>query len=437
MQTNYSPDSGPYATKEGAAVARQFQHGKTGYLVAINIRYERTGWHAQIAVILDNHPLESDNFNIERAEERWRLARRAYEQIQAIQGDGITLTVWTSEKIRDDLLQFTYWIIQKYEQTQNEIVKDDMEPVEGLDWLINPYILGGAATTMFAPPTAGKSTVALSMAISLATGSTELWEVEHTVPVLWVNLERPEDTVKMRARQLAYALKVQGDYGLNFLHRRGNTLPMVGPGIGRWVQENPGGFVFLDSISRGGLGKLIEDQTANAFTDTMHKVAPSGWLGIGHTSKADSNQMYGNTMFSAGADVELRLRSQAKSTELGVKIELASSNHTSKTVSTTLAFSYEGDSLIAARKADEGEFSEIVALSAGQVSRTQRINEFFEQNSSGSATEISEATGIDLSDVTRMLNKSVASGKGDYVRLTLSKPYKYGLASKREEDRGY
>jgi hypothetical protein len=412
-------------------------HGKTGYLIASNIRYERTGWHAQIAVVLDNRPLESDNFNIERSEERGRLARRAYEQIFAIEGDGITASVWTAEKIKIDLLQFSHWIRMKYEQTQNEIVSDDMEPVRGLDWLISPYVLGGAATTMFAPATAGKSTVALAMAISLATGATTLWEVEHPVPVLWVNLERPTDSVKLRARQLAAALGVGGDYGVKFLHRRGNTLPMVGPGIGRWVQENPGGFVFLDSISRGGLGKLVEDQTANAFTDTMHKVAPAGWLGIGHTSKADSNQMYGNTMFSAGADIELRLRSQAKETELGVKIELASSNHTSKHTSMTLAFSYEGDALITARKADEGEFSEIVALSASQSSRTQRINEFFEQSAEGTATEISEATGIDLSDVTRMLNKSVASGKGDYVRLTLSKPYRYGLASKREEDRGY
>ena len=437
MQQTYSENTGPYATEEGAAVARQFQHGKTGYLVANNIRHERTGWHAQVAVILDDHPLESDNFNIERSEERWRLARRAYEQIQAIEGDGITLSVWTSEKIRNDLLQFTHWIIQKYEQTQNEIVKDDMEPVQGLDWLINSYVLGSGATTLFAPPTAGKSTVALAMAISLCTGSSALFEVDHTVPVLWVNLERPTDSVKLRARQLASALGVKGDYGVQFLHRRGNTLPMVGPGIARWVLSNPNGYVFLDSISRGGLGKLVEDQTANAFTDTMHKVAPAGWLGIGHTSKADNNQMYGNIMFGAGADIELRLRSQAKQTELGVKIEVASSNHTSRNSSMTLAFEYQGDALVAARKADEGEFSEIVAITSGQATRTQRINDYLVESGTGTAKEIADNTGIDLSDVSKIMTRSVASQKGDYIRVGEGKPWRYAVASRRDEHSGY
>ena len=436
MQQTYSENTGPYATEEGAAVARQFQHGKTGYLIANNIRYERTGWHAQIAVVLNNLPLESDNFNIERSEERWSLARRAFEQIQAIEGDGITLTVWTSEQIRKDLLQFTHWIIQKYEQTQNEIVRDDMEPVQGLDWLINPYVLGGGATTMFAPPTAGKSTVALAMAISLTTGSTHLWDVDHTFPVLWVNLERPVDSVKLRSRQLASALGIKGDYGVHFLHRRGNTLPMVAPGIARWVNSNPNGFVFLDSISRGGLGKLVEDQTANAFTDTMHKVAPNGWLGIGHTSKADNNQMYGNIMFGAGADIELRLRSQAKQSELGVKIELASSNHTSRLSSMTMAFEYEGDALISARRAKEGEFSEIVAVSSANSSRTQRIAAHITEYGPSTAVEISMGTGIDRSDISRLMAEITVSAKGEFARVGDSRPFKYALATQRTLEEG-
>ena len=169
----------------------------------------------------------------------------------------------------------------------------------------------------------------------------------------------------------------------------------------------------------------------------MHKVAPCGWLGIGHTSKADSNQMYGNIMFGAGADVELRLRSQAKQSELGVKIEVASSNHTSRSSSITLAFEYQGDALVAARKADEGEFSEIVAITAGQATRTQRINDYLAEAGKATAKEIADNTGIDLSDVSKIMNRSVASQKGDYVRVGEGKPWRYAVASNRDETLGY
>jgi len=409
---------------------KNFPHGKKGLLIANNIRHERTGWHAQIAVVLDNTPLESDNFNIERAEERTRLARRSFEQISAIEGDGITLTLWTSEQIRKDLLQFTHWIRVRYEETQNKIESDDMEPIRGIRWLLSPYIFGGGATTMFAPPKHGKSTVAMAMAISLATGSEHLWQVEETIPVLWVNLERPDDSVKLRARQLASALGVKGDYGMEFLHRRGHTLNTVGPGIARWVLENPGGMVFLDSISRVGMGKLVEDSTANMFADTMHRVAPSGWVGIGHTSKANDSAMFGTVMFQAGADIEVRLRSQAKKEELGIKLEIASSNHTSKVASMTLAFEYEGDALISARRADEGEFGDIVAVSASNMTRNEKVWEAMKALGSGTATEIAEFTQIHVSDVSKMLRESANSPNGDFAYDGPPSNKKYGIRYK-------
>jgi hypothetical protein len=409
---------------------RNFLHGKKGILVANNIRHERTGWHAQIAVVLDNTPLESDNFNIERSEERNRLARRAYEQIAAIDGDGITLTVWTSEQIRKDLLQFTHWIRVRYEETQNQIEGDDMKPVKGINWLISPYVFGDGATTMFAPPKSGKSTVAMAMAISLATGSEHLWEIEEKIPVLWVNLERPPDSVKVRARQLARALGVHDDYGMQFLHRRGHTLTTVGPGIARWVEENPGGFVFLDSISRVGMGKLVEDATANLFADTMHRVAPSGWLGIGHTSKANESSMFGTVMFQASADIEVRLRSQAKEKELGVKLEIASSNHTSKIASMTLAFEYEGDALVSARKANEGEFADIVAITSSNMSRNEKIFDALKELQAATASEIAEFTQIHVSDVSKMLRESANSPNGDFVYVGLRSDKRYGIKYK-------
>jgi hypothetical protein len=434
---NRKRDDAPRKTDEGAIYPRKMDHGKTGWLVAQNIRHERTGLHAFMAVLLDDIPLESDNFNIERSEERNRLARRTYEQIVGIKADDITPSIWTREAIAHDLFRFSMWLQRNYDQLQNEVVQDELDPIPGIDWLIKPYLFGSGATTLFAPPTSGKSTVAMAMAISLSTGSNHLWEVEHTVPTLWVNLERPPDAVKLRARQLAAAVGIPGPYGVSFLHRRGQTLPNVSAGIDHWVKSNPGGYVFLDSISRTGLGKLVDDATANQFTDTMHGVAPSGWLGIGHTSKADNNQMYGNIMFSAGADVELRLRSQAKETELGVKVEIATSNHTGKQDSMTLAFEYQGDALINVRKADEGEFTEIIAVASSNMSQVDRITEALRELGPQTATQIADATKIHVSDTSKLLRKAAGSAKGEFVFVGDPKDKVYGLASDRDELKGY
>jgi hypothetical protein len=425
-------------TNEGATWKHTLSHGKVARLLATNISRERTGWHAKVGVALDDWPIEIDYINLERANSRNDLARHAHAKLIAkmtSEGDDITHTEWSREQISEHILQFSYWIVNNYEKTQNKITKDDMLPVSGIEWLINPYLMVEGATTMFAPPKSGKSTIAMAMAISLTTGSNKLWEVEKKIPVLWVNLERPDNSVKLRARQLAYSLGVEGDYGLEFLHRRGHVLSVVGGSIERWVNENPDGFVFLDSISRAGMGKLVDDVTANAFTDTMHRHAPRGWCGIGHTSKLNHNEMYGNTMFQAGADIEIRLRSQVKKSELGVKMEIATSNHTTKNTSMTLAFEYVGDELVDARRADEGEYGDIVAVSAGNQTRTQRlIDAINELGGKAKVSELSEHTGIHISDVGKIMSRAIASDRGDFVKVGNGRPPEYGVASVREEE---
>ncbi len=381
---------------------------------AENVRRERTGVHSRVTILLDGSPLAFDTFNIERDADRGRLARSAAERFP----DGIdTLVNPSALKGYLDAFTASLWDNSVSQDMPRLVVPSEILP--RLRFLLESYVLAGAGTILFAPPGAGKSYTTMLMAVSIDAGVSKLWPVNQA-RVLFVNLERSEESVRRRLWMCNKALGLPVTRPLLMLNRRGRTLAEISEAVKRCIRQEGVEVVFLDSISRSGAGDLIENQTANRTIDMLSALCPT-WVALGHTPRADDTHAFGSVHFDAGADLMVQLTSQAKDGTLGIGLKVTKSNDTPKGPMQAYALQFVDSALIDARPARSHEFGEL-AMSQ-KMSPVQEIINYLLEVGEATATEIADALDRDRANVSRLLNgceefvKTRKVGKEQYWAL--------------------
>lgn len=377
--------------------------GDAGYLNfhASNIRSERTGIHARIALLAGDGELGYDTFNIEKITDRTRLANQAAERL----GDRKR---WGA-LIRLRLDQFCSLVWPRFVQTDGPkvVVGRDLPAAK---MLLAPYVTD-SRTIFFAPGGSGKSWLALIWALHLHHGLTEPWRATTRTDVLYLDFEDTEDVFSSRLNQAARLLNCPAE--LPYYSAEGKGLSDVWDVVRNHTERYAVGLLIVDSISRLGLGKLVEDGPANNGVNLMNRLGVP-WLALAHTPHHSGDHVFGSVHWENGARVVVKGEStQSPEDEglIGLRLSITKANHIRRGQTTTWALRFQGDQLTEHRPAQASDFPD---LSDTRPVR-ERIRDYLSSSSEADIEELCEWT--ESSD--RTVRRALLDGEGtDFERIS-------------------
>lgn len=365
--------------------------GTEVFFEATNIRNERTGVHARVSISCGGQLCYSA-FNVDRDEDRTRLANSAAKRL----GDA---KLW-GEVIKLRLDQFcgrlwTTWT----EADEPEIVHG--RDVPAAEYLLSPY-LTRSKTILFAPGGSAKSWLALTWALTLHHGLSAPWRAVGQTDVLYVDFEDDRHAMQSRVFQLAALLGCPAEIPAYFAEGKG--LKDTWDSLRRYVDDAKPSLLIIDSISRLGLGKLVEDEAANKAVDMLNRLGVP-WLALAHTPKANGEHVFGSAMYEYGARVVIRGEASQSPDDLGLiglRLTITKANHLRLGQTQTWAFRFVDDRLAEHRQAQKGDFPD---LGPADRSMSGQVRTFLFESGPTSASEIAEELGLDRSRVAHVLSE--------------------------------
>ena len=374
--------------------------GKQISFLADDVRRERTGMHATIYIRLADIVLDTftflsyDTFNITRAEDRTRLANRAYKASTNTVKD-----MYSSETLTHDLDLFCLHLARDYDIDRFIPEQDDGHPLAPLTFAAYPYIIKSGGTIFYGPPGAGKSMTLQAIGIEVTAGASGLWAPTEQ-RVLYVNLERSRESMMHRHRRLLAALGHE-ESQIAYLHARGFGLHSVAGAIRKFARDNPESLVILDSLSRAQVGgSLNDDTTANRFTDLMNSFGLT-WAAIGHAPRNDATHAFGSVMQDAGADIMVNVSSQVEESRVGVQLKITKGNAISHHEPQYLALLFEESGLTGITTARPEDFGELATREP--LSRIERVALYLQENGPSPVSTISSGTDMAPPNVSHVL----------------------------------
>ena len=284
---------------------------------ARGVRKERNSVYATVGIWWDSNQLEYDDFNTWKNEERRKLAKGAWNLLPE---DERGVRNWLPlDELKADLDLFCEDLWDAH--IGRVEVEAMTAPVYHPRRMLGPYIVEEGGTILFGPGGSGKSWITYLLAQSMNCGSRLIWDsVRQGHRPLLVNLERSKKDVESRLWTINRTLGVNGeDYPLDVINGRGMSLKDVEGAVAKHIEKSGNDIVFLDSISRIGLGSMNKDEVANEAMDMMNRLCPT-WFAIAHQAKGGTDlatgenkaaSTFGSTMWQAACDLEVRLTSEA------------------------------------------------------------------------------------------------------------------------------
>ena len=373
---------------------------------ASNVRNERTGVHATVSVGFREHgrgaiPLDEDTYNVGRREDRERLVNAIYKK-DAIK-EILLANGYEHARMSMDLMLFQRGLWSFEIGNQEAELRGGAHERTHKAFVINPFVVEGGGTIIFAPPGRGKSWLGMLFCVTVDAGINSFWPVTPG-PALFVNLERSADSVDVRLGDINQALGLPRSRPLLRLDRRGRSLPDVIDGIQRTVEKEGVKFVLVDSLSRMGYGNLIDNDPANKAMDALNSLSPAAWAVLAHTPRGDESHTFGSQMFDAAADVTVQLMTDDKSKgdTLGIGLRVDKANDIRKdTAFTQIALVFDQYGLNMVRRAKPNEFVEIA--SQKKQSTSEQIEEYLKLFGAADATKIATDLNIPRTTVVSAL----------------------------------
>jgi len=378
---------------DGAVIAK---NGRL-QLRAEHIRQSRTGPHASITVAIDGLDLADNLFNVLRGDERNKLAKRAWLRFPPDEKQDMPLEILESA-----LDRFCKRVWPEFIKCDGIIHAgaDDEPPLP--TFALKPYVMTGGGTILFAPPGAGKSNAGLLKAVSIDAGCDKFWSVKEK-PVLFINLERSRESIDRRIWRINRVLGLPSHRRLRVLQARGKSLSSVQEQAEAAIKADGYKVVFLDSISRSGMGDLNANEAGNAIIDSLNALAPT-WFAIGHPPRGDSSHLYGSQMFDAGEDIGIKLTSVAgaDTRTLGIALTVVKANDMAFPPMQVWAFEFDDGGLTGVRSSTTREFP---ALAGGKpVDIANQIFDLLRDAGAMSATDLASELGCNRQNVSTLLN---------------------------------
>ena len=361
--------------------------------------------------------------NIERDEDRTRLANSAFKALPSSIKE-----IYTAEVLKHDLSLFCLGLWD-FHQEQFEPEMTEGDPDAGPPtFILEPLVLEGGGTIIFAPPGRGKSYTGLLIAVSIDAGVAELWPVRQR-RVLYVNLERSKISLRRRIAGVNVALGLPAKRPLLLQQARGKSLSEVIDIARRKVRQEEVGLVILDSISRAGMGDLNENQPVNTIIDALNGLCDT-WLALGHTPRSDETHIYGGVHFEAGEDIGVQLLSQhIEDNTLGIGLKVVKANDVRMPGMSIFGMEFGLSGLQVAYKANNGQFPDLEAGVGAKTTVLEDVFNYILEVGEASGTEIARETGRDRANVATLLR----SDKRFVVARKQGATVYYGLRTDRAQ----
>jgi hypothetical protein len=365
-------------------------------LTADNIRQERGSCHARVFIKVESHTLAWTSLNVEDDPDRVRLANSAWKNLAL--PDQKAFKPPDLKHLLDQFCEHLWDAYTERFEAETMAPVEDMAPTE---FALRPYVVLGGGTILFAPPGRGKSYTALLMAVSIDAGCSHVWQVDQPRPTLFLNLERARLSLKRRLALVNVALGLPAQRPLLFINARGKGLREVEEAARRSVTKHRVEAVFMDSISRAGLGSLVEDRPANAIIDCLSRICPT-WVALAHTPRQDEGHAFGSQMLDAGEDIGVQLLTQLSNNgRLGIGLKVVKANDIAIPPLQVLAYSFDEYGLSGARLAKTGEFPEIDARK--RMTIQEQIREYLLQVGQATAGDVGRELGVSRETASRVM----------------------------------
>ncbi|MDP3703811.1 MAG: AAA family ATPase, partial [Candidatus Omnitrophota bacterium] len=320
--------------------------------------------------------LAYDTFNVMRDPDRTRLGNKALKRLPPA-----VAALYPEWMLQRDLDLFGL----KVDSADEEMF--DAEDVAGkdhpLEYYLEPYVVRGGGTIIFAPPGSTKSFLGLIMGVSVDSGISGFWRT-YPHKTLLINLERSRESMENRLWRVNHACGLPRDRKLLMINARGKSMTNIAAAAQRVIKRYSVEFVILDSISRAG-GNLNDNEDANAVMDVLNGFG-GAWLAIGHSPRADSTHVFGSQMFDAAADLTVQVLSEKKGAVTGVGLKMIKSNDIPLQDLEMLALEFDEGGLTKIRKTTPGEFTDLSA--AKKVSLTDEICDVMPEQSGLTDVEV-------------------------------------------------
>ena len=381
-----------WATKDGVVSAR---NGRL-MLRAERIRRDYKGEeHASISIIIDGHDLEQDLFNLLRSAERTKLAKKAWAKLGGEEKKQYDLAF-----LDDGLARFCKKVWPEFIKCGGIIEAGADEEPPPPTFALKPYVMNGGGTIMFAPPGAGKSNAGLLKAVSIDAGCDKFWPVEEK-PALFINLERSRESIDRRVWRINRMLGLPTHRRLRVLQARGRSLSNVHEQAQAAIKADGYEVVFLDSISRAGMGDLNANEVGNATIDLLNALTPT-WFAIGHPPRADGSHLYGSQMFDAGEDIGIKLNSVAgkDAQTLGIGLQVVKANDMAFPPMQVWAYEFDAGGLTDVRLSSVREFPKLASAKPADVA--DQLLDFLQDVGAMSATDAANELGLNRQNVSTL-----------------------------------
>ena len=382
-----------------------------------NLRSERTGIHGEVEVHLNKRLLTRDNFNFDKDVQRGHLAgaankRTIFKNIS---------DYYDREKLTVDLQEFTK---EAYEKKVRESVVIELvagDPFLETNQLVEGLVIKGGGTIFNALPKQAKSFVCMIIAVSVDAGVSQIWQVEQG-NVLYINLERSASSMIKRLAGVNTALGLDPMRPLRFMNVRGTPLIDIMDSIKYQIEKEDIQLIIVDSISRAGMGSLVDDRPAVKITDALNNLVEESdrsWVGIAH--RAWSNEhVFGSVQFLAACDlmIDIEASHNEEKNELGVKVSVTGQNDLPPSKPSFIALGFDSMGLNSARRATEEEFPDLMDE---RDNIRDRIWNYLrvkgKQTTTQIANDLGEVRDSVYKTLKRMEKKNEVSKQGEYWGL--------------------
>ena len=371
-----------------------------------DFRKQATGTHGKVFIGIDRRILNYTVLNLDRDEDRVRFVNSAFNMLPPM----------VKETLDKGELKHTFDLFclngyTEYVGTQKASFLVPLADRTPPGFMIEPFIIRGGGSILFGPPGKGKSYVAMTIALAVGAGLTDMFNVTQG-RVLFVNLERSAESLQRRLLNINLSLGIPNDYPLLTLNARGKTLDDVIEAVDESIKEHDVKLVVLDSISRAGFGDLNDNRPVNKIIDTMNNTCET-WIGLAHAPRGDSSHVYGSVHFDAGADIVIQQVSEARERSLGIGLNIVKANDVGKMPMMVLGYEFDDIGLTKIWFPKASEFPELML--SKPVSTAEEVHDYLSEVDNATAGEIASSLNKSRSMISSILNSDeryVASQRG-------------------------
>ena len=383
----------------------------------------------------ENLPIYFTATNLFDADKRTKISNASISELKRISFD------ITDERIVHsyDSTKLKIVLLSMGKQAR-EVVQDSTratmaigDPDIPFKYMVKPFLPEKSGVILYGSPKTGKSYLCGSLGISVDAGYNGIWPVDKA-KVMYVNLERNEDSMRRRLGQINRALGLNPRRPLLMYNANESTLKQAYASIAKDMVEHEVKLVIIDSLTQSGYGDFNDNRVGAQVIKVLNRlIKPTGasYLAIGHTPKSDENTLLGAQSQIAGADVMVSLKSeyhQRNKKQLGIMLKMVRQNDSPPLDSPIITLEWDTLGLRTVGTGDITNFSSLMDQENDNRDPIELIEDYLQDHGPQTVGVIHQAIVKNdkpvRNTVSQILNAWTAEKKGTEAMFTKKGPKK-------------